>query len=359
MTRRRAVEDPVSHERWLVSYADFITLLFAFFVVMYSISQVNEGKYKVLSETLTEAFTSTQINTGKSEPDLTLDPFQVGEIAKSNPMSVIKLENPIIKQNEGDADAKQEGVVTEQGGVPNQFEQLSNKLAESFGDLADSDMISVRGNEEWLEVELNSSLLFASGDATLNTSALELLGGIGELLKQGDNPVRVEGFTDNIPINSRQFPSNWELSTARAAAVVKLFVEEGLDPSRFAAIGYGEFQPLESNDTPEGRARNRRVVLMISKSSELRPALRQQTDVESLLDAAEQAAPEAATEASGNTGIKILIPGVKPAEQTTPTEKPAAATSAGTESDIQGVKAVELEGGGLLFTSDKKTSDQE
>lgn len=347
MTRRRAVEDPVSHERWLVSYADFITLLFAFFVVMYSISQVNEGKYKVLSETLTDAFSSTQIDTGKAQQDLTLDPFQVGEIAKSNPMSVIKLENPIIKQNEGDADATQEGVVEQQGGVVDSFEKLSKEIEQSLDVLTDSDMITVRGNEEWLEVEMNSSLLFDSGAATLNTNALELLGGIGELLKQGDNPVRVEGFTDNVPINSRLFPSNWELSTARAAAVVKLFVEEGLDPARFAAIGYGEFQPVDSNETDEGRAKNRRVVLMISKSGELRPELRQQTDVESLVAPAEEAAPDA----DGNTGIKILIPGVNVPEKS-PTVEPAPAPTT-PASGIQGVKTVELEDGGLLFTSDK------
>lgn len=342
MARRRAIEDPVSHERWLVSYADFITLLFAFFVVMYSISQVNQGKYKVLSETLTEAFTSTQIDTGKSPPDLTLDPFQVGELAKSNPLNVIELESPIIKQNEGERDAKQDGVITEQGGLPNQFEQLSNQVEKAFGDFVDSDLISVRGNEEWLEVEMKSSLLFETGQATLNTQALELLGGIAELLKGGTNPVKVEGFTDNVPINTSQFPSNWELSTARAAAVVKLFTEEGLAPSRFAAIGYGEHQPVAPNDTPEGREKNRRVVLMISKSGELRPALRQSTDVNTLIESNESDA----VDAPPNTGIDIIIPGVKKSPEPTVVEPEPAAGS----TDIQGVKTVELEDGGLLFT---------
>lgn len=353
MARRRAVEDPVSHERWLVSYADFITLLFAFFVVMYSISQVNEGKYKVLSETLTEAFTSTQVDTGKAEPDLTLDPFQVGELAKSNPLSVIKLESPIIKQNEGDLDAKQEGEVDQSGGLPTEFEQLSNQIQKSLGNLSDSDMISVRGNEEWLEVEMDSSLLFPSSQATLNAQALELLGGIAELLKGGDNPVRVEGFTDNVPINTAQFPSNWELSTARAAAVVKLFTEEGLDPARFAAIGYGEFQPVASNDTPEGRAKNRRVVLMISKSGDLRPALRESTDVESLT----APKPEAAVDDSaGNRGIEIIIPGM---EKKAPEPKAVAKQPAAEGSDIQGVKTVELEDGGLLFTRESEKAADE
>lgn len=354
MARRRAVEDPVSHERWLVSYADFITLLFAFFVVMYSISQVNEGKYKVLSQTLTEAFTSTQVDTGGNPPELTLDPFQVGDLAKSNPLNVIEMTAPVIKQNEGDRDAKQEGVITEQGGLPNDFEQLSNQVEQAFGDLADSDLISVRGNEEWLQVEMQSSLLFETGKAALNAEALELLGGIAELLKTGTNPIRVEGFTDNVPINTPQFPSNWELSTARAAAVVQLFTEEGIDPSRMAAIGYGEYQPVVPNDTPEGRARNRRVVLMIAKTGELRPTVGEPTDLQAVLRPVEEAAPQAAASPAGNTGIEIRIPGVNPpAAPDTPSPTPATPGDGG----IRGVKTVELEGGGLLFTRENDQQD--
>lgn len=355
MGRRQVTEDSVSHERWLVSYADFITLLFAFFVVMYSISQVNEGKYKVLSETLTEAFTSTQLDTGKAPPDLTLDPFQVGDVAKSNPLNVIDMESPIIKQNEGDQDAKQPGDTLEQGGMPNQFEQLSHQIDEAFGDLVDSDMITIRGNEEWLEVELNSALLFDSGDARLSNAALEILGGFAELLAGQDNPVRVEGFTDNIPINTLQFPSNWELSTARAAAVVQLFTEEGLAPSRFAAIGYGEHQPIADNTTPEGRSRNRRVVLMISKTGELRPALREVASADSLV---EQQATSTAESEPQTTGIPIIIPGVN--DQPQEIEPAAAATPAETTSEpgLQGIKTIELEDGGLLFTRDAEGDEE-
>lgn len=348
MARRRVVEDSVSHERWLVSYADFITLLFAFFVVMYSISQVNEGKYKVLSQTLSDAFTSTQLDTGKAPPDLTLDPFQVGDIAKSNPLSVIKMEAQIIKQNEGDRDNQQQGVISEHGGLPNEFEQISNKIEQAFGDLLDSEMITIRGNEEWLEVELNSALLFSSGDASINTEALELLGSIAQLLKGADNPVRVEGFTDNVPINTSQFPSNWELSTARAAAVVQLFTEEGLDPSRFAAIGYGEFQPVADNSSAEGRARNRRVVLMISKTGELRPSLRQVAGVDQLI----KPKPEPVIEP---TGINMNIPGVDAVDE--PAVTAPKAQDAASNAELQGIKTIELDDGGLLFTRDVETPE--
>ena len=354
MARRKVEDEHVNHERWLVSYADFITLLFAFFVVMYSISQVNEGKYKVLSETLTEAFTTKPLSKGESAPERTLNPFQVGDIAKSNPLSVIKLKEPIVKQNEGDRKATQEGVPNEHGGLPSQFEQLSNRIEKAFGDLLDSDMITLRGNEEWLEIGLKSSLLFDSGDARLSNRALKLLGDIGNLLKGKQNAVRVEGFTDNVPIHSAQFPSNWELSTARAAAVVELFIEEGLDPARFAVAGYGENQPIADNTTDEGRAKNRRVVLMISRGGELRPSLRRIPEVvDKLLTPAPE--PNAATIPDDQGAAQATAPAAESpqagAGQQTGSE-PAGAPQQGGKGDLQGVKTVELEGGGLLFTSE-------
>ncbi len=363
MPRRRANDEPVNHERWLVSYADFITLLFAFFVVMYSISQVNQGKYKVLSETLSEAFQEIQLieqgfNQGDlSEPERRLDPFQVGEIVKSNPTNLIELEEADVESQIIDTDAadanssniepQNEGETIEQGGLPTQFEQLSNQLEENLGDLLVEDMITLRGNEEWLEVELQSSLLFDSGSAILNNSALELLGGIAEILDEHTNPVRVEGFTDNIPINTPQFPSNWELSTARAAAVVQLFTEEGLAPSRFAAIGYGEHQPIADNDTAEGRSANRRVVIMISKTGELRPALREVASAEALIE-------QQLLDSRQQTGIEIIIPGVDDVVQESAVEQPAEPADG-----LQGVRTIELDDGGLLFTSELPAEDDD
>lgn len=327
MARRQIVEEPVSHDRWLVSYADFITLLFAFFVVMYSISQVNEGKYKVLSSTLTDAF-SSQTNIDAS-PELTLDPFQVGELNRSNPRHLVELESSAILENQGNTEGDGEGEIREQGGFPEELQRISNRIDEGFGKLIDNDMITVRGNEEWLEVELKSSLLFDSGDARLSPNALGLLASIADILRAQKTPVRVEGFTDDVPINTVLFPSNWELSAARASAVVQLFIEEGLDPARFAATGYGEFQPIADNSTEAGRLDNRRVVLMISKTGELRPDLREVATVQQLLDQPiEQPSPVV---------VEIIIPGVEPAQS---------------EAGIPGVKTIELEGGGLLFTRD-------
>jgi len=259
MGRRKHIEEHTNHERWLVSYADFITLLFAFFVVMYSISQVNESKYRVLSNTLEDAF---------NQPELSVHPIQIGDTAKSNPTNLIQLNASAIKDKEG------QGAGEQQSEMPDDFKQIANKIEQAFGDLMKQDMVTLRGNEEWLEIEMRSSLLFDSGDATLSKNALVLLGQIAAILKEQKNAVRVEGFTDNVPIHTVRYPSNWELSSARAAAVVQLFIEEGVDSSRLVAAGYGEFQPVGPNDTPENRTRNRRVVLMISKTGELRPVLK-------------------------------------------------------------------------------------
>jgi chemotaxis protein MotB len=342
LARRKIIEDQVSHDRWLVSYADFITLLFAFFVVMYSISQVNEGKYKVLSDTFTEAFSAVGEKgiVVDNSPERNIDPFQVGDLARSNPLSVIELEAANVDRDKGKSQIERDTISDDQvektHELAAEFTEINDQLDGAFGDLIRDNLLTVRGNEEWLEVELKSSLLFTSGGSDLSNEALGLLADIAGILQYQDNPVRVEGFTDNEPINTLQFPSNWELSAARASSVVQLFIEEGIDPARLAAIGYGEYQPIADNTTEAGRAANRRVVLMISKTGELRPVLREVETVDELL-----ARPPGT---NITTGIRINIPGVNPVEPEV--EEPVA------DDDLDGVETIELEGGGLLFTSE-------
>lgn len=330
MARRRVVEDNVSHERWLVSYADFITLLFAFFVVMYSISQVNEGKYKVLSSTLSEAFSVPEQEL-LSRPELTLDPIQLGELAKSNPLNVVELRNGAIVELSQRDQVEDEGNGEQQAGqdtgkLPDEFQQISESLGQALGELINQDLVVIRGDEQWLEIELKSALLFTSGSAELNTAALELLSPIVAIAMARTNLIRVEGFTDDVPINTALFPSNWELSTARAAAVVHLFAEEGIEPSRMAAIGYGQYQPIADNATEQGRAANRRVVLRIAKEGELRPKLNE-------------------VELSSLTGNESQpVPADNQTDSGTQSEQ--------TQDPMKGVKTIELEGGGLLFTND-------
>jgi chemotaxis protein MotB len=328
LARRKVVEDPVSHERWLVSYADFITLLFAFFVVMYSISQVNESKYRILSDTLTEAFRleNSDIEYNKVSPELTIDPFQVGEQAKATPSALIELnEMPIPEQQKQGEGGGQEG--DRDANLAGDFDSINDRIEKEFGNLIEKRLVTTRGNEEWLEIELSSTLLFDSGSADLNVPSLELLGEMAELFKEHENPIRVEGFTDNQPIRSGKFPSNWELSAARAAAVVQLFIEEGIAPQRLAAVGYGEHQPIADNRTLEGREKNRRVVLMVSKTGRLRPSLPVIADDQSL---AEPQIPE-----------PVILP-----EQLLEELIPA-------EGDMEGVITIEQDDGSLLFTSEK------
>ena len=252
MARRRRPEEHENHERWLVSYADFITLLFAFFVVMYSISSVNEGKYKVLSQALVGVF---------NDPERSLKPIPIGD---ERPLTV-KPAEPLV------SDSEQTEAAIGQANDP--LQTIADSVRDAFGDLIKSDQLTVRGNELWIEIELKSSLLFGSGDAMPSDTAFAIVEKVAKILKPFDNPVHVEGFTDNQPIRTAQYPTNWELSTARAASIVRMMAMEGIDPRRMAAVGYGEFQPVASNDSADGRGRNRRVVLVISRNLDVRRSI--------------------------------------------------------------------------------------
>ncbi|WP_313087997.1 flagellar motor protein MotD [Pseudomonas sp.] len=245
MARRRTHEEPENHERWLVSYADFITLLFAFFVVMYSISSLNEGKYRILSDSLVGVF---------NQADRAVKPIPIGE------------ERP--RTTQPDVSEVDEAQSSSDANDP--LQSIMRSMQTAFADLIGSKELTIRGNEMWVEIELNSSLLFPSGDALPNDHAFDLLEKVARILAPFDNPVHVEGFTDNLPIATDKFPTNWELSAARAGSVVRMLAADGVAPSRLAAVGYGEFQPIADNATAEGRARNRRVVLVISRNLDVR-----------------------------------------------------------------------------------------
>lgn len=245
MARRRLHEEPENHERWLVSYADFITLLFAFFVVMYSISSLNEGKYKILSDSLVGVF---------NQPDRAVKPIPIGE------------EQPRTSHQELSASD-----TAQAGDAPvDPLDSIVRSMRAAFADLIGSHQLTVRGNEQWVEIELNSSLLFPSGDALPNDMAFGILDKVANILAPFDNPIHVEGFTDNLPISTDKYPTNWELSAARAGSVVRMLAAGGVQASRLAAVGYGEFQPIADNSTAEGRARNRRVILVISRNLDVR-----------------------------------------------------------------------------------------
>ena len=259
MKRSRKHRESENHDRWLVSYADFITLLFAFFVVMYSISSVNEGKYKVLSESLEGIF-----NTRPKS----LDPIEVGELNDriERETSTEGLNPMLIGRHESFETIKDQADDT-------QLEAVAGEFEESFADLIYEDHIDVRVLDDWVEISLRDEIVFQVGGVIPAEKAFEVIKKIANILKTKSNGVLIEGHTDNLRISSDLFPSNWELSAGRAATFLRLLSIEGIDESRMAAIGYGQYRPLVRNDTPQGRRKNRRIVLLISRSGDVRQSL--------------------------------------------------------------------------------------
>lgn len=244
-----AKRKPVPHEtentdRWMVSYADFVTLLFAFFVVMYAMSSINEGKYRVLADSMTDAF-----KVAPKSPD----PIQIGKENKAVTSSDSSAENikPIKILNKPTRTYERE------------MQQIAETVSGAVQPLIDKNLIKVTQHKLWVEIEMNSKILFSSADSELEEEAYPALKSLAKVLQKLPNSIDVEGHTDNLPINNELFPSNWELSAARAASVVHLFSRYGVDPKRLSSIGYAEFRPIASNNTAEGRVRNRRVKVVI------------------------------------------------------------------------------------------------
>jgi chemotaxis protein MotB len=240
--RRREADEHENLDRWMVSFADFITLLFAFFVVMYAISQVNEGKYRVLSDTLSSAFRQTP---GSSS----------GAMVAITPNAP-----PIVIQQRTPAQAKAEEHKRQS---KEKMRNMAKELKEALGPLVQGGQVRVTEGAFGITIEINASVLFASGEARLDLSAVRALAAVARILAPTEFPVTVEGHTDNAPIATPQFPSNWELSGARAASVVRLFIDSGVDARRMTALGFADQRPVADNALPEGRQRNRRVAINI------------------------------------------------------------------------------------------------
>lgn len=260
--RRYRAEIAQNRERWLISYADFITLLFGFFVVMYSVSSVNEGKYKVLSDSISGVFNA---------PQRSVSPIATGEKPGSAPRDDAEVIPPPVAPSPAPEPST---TVREQGERSAALQNMATRFTDEFDRLIEQGVVNLQSSDEWLELSMRDSLLFGSGDAEPHFDAFPVMARIAGIISGTDNAIRVEGFTDDRPIRTSRFPSNWELSSARASAVVRMLASEGVDPARMAAIGYGAFQPVARNDTEEGRRRNRRVVLLISRDAALRGAVR-------------------------------------------------------------------------------------
>lgn len=220
-------EEEENLERWVISYADLLTLLFAFFVVMYAISTVNMKKYRLMSSSLHTVFNSQkpqQIYLSEKEVKYSA-PFE----------SLGKDKKPGFNRAE--------------------FEGIFN-----------NEMMEIRTfNQDWVEIEMNSNLIFNSAEAEPKVKAAKKLAQIAKFLKTKNFRIVIEGYTDNVPISTVLFPSNWELSSARAAAVVRLLTAHGVKAETVTPVGFADLYPVASNATAEGRAKNRRVVIVIAR----------------------------------------------------------------------------------------------
>lgn len=233
----------------MVSFADFITLLFAFFVVMYSISSVNKGKYETFSESLDQALFHNQ------KVEKVAEPIQTGAI----PTRIQPIELPNLVTVTEEEHQLSEEIRDEK----RRLNDVSEEFQRALQPFVESQLVGIKKHDFWVELEMNSELLFGSGSAELSSKALPVLEKVAEVVRNVPNVINVEGYTDDVPISTGIYPSNWDLSSARATSVVKELVKNNIPPTRLSAVGYGEFHPIADNGSDAGRFKNRRVVLVL------------------------------------------------------------------------------------------------
>ncbi|MGE0918256.1 OmpA family protein [Trichlorobacter lovleyi] len=262
MAIKREPEKHANHERWLVSYGDFLTLLFAVFVAMYAMGQTDKKKAEELTQSLRESFGySTQASAGQKG---VLQSHDIKPIPAIKPeMAVIPITDrmPPAGPRQGNVGG---GAGSKQMAGEKEFREMASAIEAYLVKQGFQNKVALSITQRGLVISLKEAGFFDSGSAKLKQASVATLQGIAEGLQQYANRFRVEGHTDSVPIRSSEFRSNWELSTARATNVIHFLVESaGLSPNVLSAVGYGEYQPLVANDTPEQRAKNRRVDIVV------------------------------------------------------------------------------------------------
>lgn len=264
MARKKKHEEHVNAEAWAIPYGDLVTLLFALFTVMYAMSSVNEGKFRVLSDSMIAAFHGAPkslqpINLGEKQPGKGGDKPLVGV----SPTALMKLKDFVTKTGNVTLSTPHipEGTVT--ADQPGSLLRMERQVQDAMQGLIDAKLVTVKRESLWLEIEINTDILFPSGAGEFSPLAEPVLDKLAEVLQPFPNPIRVEGHTDDRPIHTAAFPSNWELSAARAASVVHQFTKQGIDPLRLEIVGFGEFHPRQPNDSAEHRNANRRVAVLV------------------------------------------------------------------------------------------------
>jgi chemotaxis protein MotB len=251
--RRPIDKKPPNHERWIISYADFMTSLLATFVVMYAVSTVNSSKFQQMAESLSTAFKGTEAK------------IQASGFAAAHRAPFDNMPSPVHTPIISRAPQVKRLPPALRRHVERQAERLNDayeRLTALLAGMISKGQVRVSLQELGVVIDINAIVLFDSAQADLTPGAETLIEQLAEILRPLNYPIQINGFTDNAPIHTAQFSSNWDLSAARAISVVKRFALEGTDPSLLVGAGYGEYHPVASNDTAEGRAMNRRVSIV-------------------------------------------------------------------------------------------------
>jgi chemotaxis protein MotB len=275
--RRRRNQDTKkeNNERWVISYADFMTLLLATFVVLYAVSSINVSRYRAAAEALSAVFTGKVIVPDRGSGANPNGLFQNQPAPVPKP--IVRLDLP--QKGKPDSTVKSTEM---QKGVANVSEKIRERIAKLdeayknlthlLQDVIDKGEVQIAHNGLSVVIDINANVLFDSGKADLTTSALGVIDQIGVVLKDQPYSIQVNGYTDDAPIHTTQFSSNWELSAMRAISVVRRFVNDGVDPSRLVGAGYGEYHPVASNDDTDGKTKNRRVSVVVVSADDSKQA---------------------------------------------------------------------------------------
>lgn len=231
---KKREENHENNERWLLTYSDLITLLMIFFVVMYASSNLNAEKYKRMSDSFKDAFGGGKNVIGVEQ----------GSLPSDKELNVI--DKPVEPKDE--------------------LSDIKIQVDKMIKDSNLSGSMSTKVEERGLVISFADSMFFESGKANITQKMDKQLKDVYKILKGIKNYIRIEGHTDNVPINTSQFKSNWQLSAARAANVVECLAKLGIPPDRLSAIGYGEYKPVATNENIDGRSKNRRVDIVILNS---------------------------------------------------------------------------------------------